>query len=161
MSIGDRRVIVYGRNTSEFGASLRAAFPECAVDVVDHPGPPTFDDRPVLADVDKGAEWLSPECIYVVLGWLGGTVAEPIVQAGVGAVISATRKWWRNRSGDNAVEDNSSPPLIVILIGQDGTPVRSVRADELENGPPAEALRHRPLPEKGSSADWPSRHPGF
>jgi len=161
MSIDDRRVIVYGRNTSELGASLRAAFPECAVDVVDHAEPPTVDDSPVLADVDKGVDWLSPECVYVVLGWLGGTVAEPIVQAGVEAAISATKRWWRNRSGDTSVEDNANPPVIVIFIGQDTSPVLSVRADELENDPPPEALRHRALPEEGPSVDWPPRHPGF
>ncbi|GID30789.1 hypothetical protein [Paractinoplanes brasiliensis] len=92
MSNGDRRVVVYGTGTSEFGASLRAEFPECAVDVIDRPGPPEFVRRPVLADVVKSADWLSPECIYVMLGWLGGTVGQQIVQAGVEAVITATRK---------------------------------------------------------------------
>src|SRR5690242_3455513 len=116
MSSGDRRIIVYGTDSSEVGdvdelrASLRMAFPECAVDVVDHLRPTAPDERSVPAEEHKAVDWLPPECIYVVLGWLGGTVAKPIVEAAAEAAISAIKKWWRNRNGTTAAEESLTAP---------------------------------------------------
>jgi hypothetical protein len=124
------------RATAEFGklaTALQQRLPDCVVEQADE----EWLAQAIVGSAAEGAwrsyhpdseipkyrwpEQAQIEYIYLVLGWLGGTLSKQVVEQAVNAAADAVRKWWQSR--------RTSIVTVAYIFGPKGEVLSKVRME--------------------------------